>query len=188
MDRTVFCPLCGVSIPESCHCRVGQGLRGKLGVSRSWALSQVNRLSQRGHTASRSGHPKTGQVVFEAHLPRPTLGWPVGPSGRGLDERSALTLEHRLRAAKPAPPKLGNVSPQLVRSYFLTPVAGKKQMSLLEGRERLPEEKQTSPRVSLLCQIAPAPPGPQTLFLVKVSAWAPSGRGVPFDSCSFWLL
>lgn len=98
MDRTVFCPLCGVSIPESCHCRVGQGFRGKLGVSQSWALSQVNRLSQRGHTASRSGHPKTGQVVFETYLPRPTLGWPVGPSGRGLDERSALTLEHQLRA------------------------------------------------------------------------------------------
>jgi hypothetical protein len=43
-------------------------------------------------------------------------------------------------AGEPACPSLGNVCPQLARSYFLTPVVGEK-MFLSKGRERLPEAK-----------------------------------------------
>ena len=68
--------------------------------------------------------------------------------------------------AKSAPPRFGNVSPQLARSYFLTPVVGKRCFCWKRG-ERLLEEKKKS-KLLLRCQIAPTPTPleTRTLFLV----------------------
>lgn len=40
VDRTAFCPLSRVRIPESCHFRVGCGLRGRVAVSPSRPLAR----------------------------------------------------------------------------------------------------------------------------------------------------
>lgn len=72
----------------------------------------------------------------------------------------ALTLCKGL--AKSAPPSFGNVSPQLARSYFLTPVVGKRCFCWKRG-ERLLEGKKI--KLLLRCQIAPTPLETQTLLL-----------------------